>query len=97
MKVSATRDVRTRSEEPMERSRVRFWVEAGASGLCLALAILSLFWRDWVEALTGWDPDHHNGSFEWLIVAALAVVALVLGVLARRDWRQAGEPALSGP
>ena len=52
-----------------------------------ALGILTIFWHDWIEALTGWDPDHHNGSAEWVIVAGLLAVAVVLGVLARRHWR----------
>jgi hypothetical protein len=38
---------------------------------CGGLAILSIFWPDWIEALTGYDPDQHNGSVEWLIVIAL--------------------------
>lgn len=52
-----------------------------------ALGILTIFWHDWIEGLTGWDPDHHNGSAEWVIVAGLLAVAVVLGVLARRHWR----------
>ena len=44
--------------------RIRFWVEAGLAALCGFLAILTLFTQDWVEALTGFDPDNHNGSFE---------------------------------
>jgi hypothetical protein len=51
------------------------------------LGIITIFWHDWIEALTGWDPDHHNGSFEWLIVAALLAIAVVSGIAARRDWR----------
>ena len=38
---------------------------------CGGLAVLSIFWRDWIEALTGYDPDQHNGTVEWLIVIAL--------------------------
>jgi hypothetical protein len=38
---------------------------------CGGLAILSIFWPDWIEALTGSDPDQHNGTVEWLIVIAL--------------------------
>lgn len=67
------------------RSR-RFKIEtilAAASGL---LGIVTLFWHDWIE-VTGWDPDHHSGSAEWIIAAVLLLVALVLGLLARRDAR----------
>jgi hypothetical protein len=41
------------------------------AGFCGGLAVLSIFWPDWIEALTGYDPDQHNGTVEWLIVIAL--------------------------
>ncbi len=68
--------------------RGRFWLEALLASLCGLLAVLTLFWRDWIEALTGFDPDHHNGAFEWAIVAALAVAAIVAGLVARAEWRR---------
>jgi hypothetical protein len=75
--------------------RVRFWVEAGLAALCALLAILTLFTRDWIEALTGFDPDNHNGSFEWMIVAALALVCILLSIAARADWRRLRSSALA--
>lgn len=68
--------------------RARFWLESTLASLCGFLAVLTLFWRDWIEALTGFDPDHHNGSFEWLIVAVLFCLCLVVGSLARSEWRR---------
>jgi hypothetical protein len=41
------------------------------AGFCCGLAVLSIFWPDWIEALTGYDPDQHDGTVEWLIVIAL--------------------------
>ena len=76
--------------------RVRFWVEAGLAAMCALLAILTLFTRDWIEALTGFDPDNHNGSFEWMIVAALALVCILLSIAARADWRRLRSSALAG-
>jgi hypothetical protein len=35
------------------------------------LAVLTIFWPDWIEALTGYDPDQHDGTVEGLIVIAL--------------------------
>jgi hypothetical protein len=68
--------------------RIRFWLEAGLAVLSGSLAILTLFWRDWIEALTGFDPDHHNGSLEWAIVAGLAVISIVVALAARAEWRR---------
>jgi hypothetical protein len=68
-------------------SKVRVGLETAIASLAGALGVLTIFWHDWIEGLTGWDPDHHNGAFEWLIVAVLLVVAAVVRAVARRDWR----------
>ncbi len=68
-------------------STVRIGLESAIALFAGALGVLTIFWHDWIEALTGWDPDHHNGSLEWLIVVALLAVAAVVGAVARRDWR----------
>lgn len=46
------------------------------------LALLTVIWHDWIEAIFGVDPDQGNGSFEWIVVAALAVGACVSALLA---------------
>jgi hypothetical protein len=58
------------------------------------LGIVTAFWHDWIEALTGWDPDHHSGSLEWLIVAALLAISLAVGLRARRDLTALREAAV---
>jgi hypothetical protein len=68
--------------------RARLWVEGGLAALSGFLAILTLFTRDWIEALTGFDPDNHNGSFEWAIVAMLLLVCILFSIAARADWRR---------
>ena len=68
--------------------RTRFWLEIALASLCLFLAMLTLISREWIEALTGWDPDHGNGSVEWAIVAVLLVAAVAVGGAARVEWRR---------
>ena len=71
----------------MTPSKFRAALETVIAVLAGSLGLVTIFWHDWVEALTGWDPDHHNGAAEWLIVAALLAVAAATGVAARRSWR----------
>jgi hypothetical protein len=67
----------------------RFWLEALLAALAAALAVLTLITREWIELLFRIDPDHGNGSLEWLIVAVLGVAACVLALRAPMNWRRA--------
>jgi len=68
--------------------RTLFWLEVVFAVLCAVLAIVTVFWCDWVESLTGVDPDHHNGAFEWLIVAGFFTGSALAGLAARAEWRR---------
>jgi len=68
--------------------RKRFWIEAGCAALSGLLGLLTLIWPDWIEGLTGWNPDQNGGAMEWLLVALLAVVAAGRALLARVEWRR---------
>lgn len=70
--------------------RIRFWLETGFGSACGALAVLTLFWRDWIEALTGFDPDRGSGAVEVTVVLVLAGLAL----LAARSAYQIGTQAM---
>lgn len=72
----------------MKLSKYRAGIETGIALLTGGLGLLTVFWHDWIEGLTGWDPDRHNGSVEWLIVVILLAAAVTMGLAARRDWRQ---------
>jgi tetrahydromethanopterin S-methyltransferase subunit E len=67
--------------------RLRFWVEAVCGAVTGVLAVVTLFWSDWIEAVFGVNPDHGNGSFEWLVVAVQAVITVSLMAVARAEWR----------
>jgi len=66
-----------------------FWLESFFAGLAAFLVVLTAVWHDWVEGIFGFDPDRHNGSFEWELAAVCCVIAIVCSVLARRQWRHA--------
>jgi hypothetical protein len=34
------------------------------------------------------DPDHHSGSFKWILVATLLLRTMAFSVLARSQWRR---------
>ncbi|HEY2196001.1 MAG TPA: hypothetical protein VGH76_27410 [Actinomycetospora sp.] len=70
------------------RLHQRYRLEVVATVIAAVLALVTLVWADWIELLTGLDPDGGNGELEWLLAAAFAVVAVVCGVLARRDHRR---------
>jgi hypothetical protein len=66
----------------------RLRVEVAIGILAAALAVLTSLSREWIEVLTGWDPDGGGGAVEWLIVVGLAVVAVAAGLLAALDRRR---------
>jgi len=66
-----------------------FWGESFFASFSAFLAILTAVWHDWIEGTFGFDPDHHNGSFEWMLVTVCCVVAVVCSLLARREWLRA--------
>lgn len=76
--------------------RARFWVEVALASSCGILAVVTVVWRDWIEALTGFDPDHQSGSFEWLIVVALLGACALVGAAAHSEGRRAPRAASGG-
>jgi len=76
------------AQQPNRKVRGRFWVEAALSVVSFALFIVTVVWRDWIELVFGADPDHGNGSLEWLIVLGLLVVASTTFAIARRERRR---------
>jgi DMSO/TMAO reductase YedYZ heme-binding membrane subunit len=72
--------------------RRRFWFEATLASASGLLFVVTLFWHDWLEGF-GFDPDHGDGSAEWLIVAILGVVCVASTLVARIEWRRAAMDA----
>ena len=66
---------------------LRVRIEIVLSALLGVATIVTAVWPEWIEDVLGFDPDGGNGTTEWLIVAALAVITLAAAVLTRRDLR----------
>jgi H+/Cl- antiporter ClcA len=64
-------------------------IETALAVVAGVLAVATLVWPTWLETLFGVEPDGGSGATEWWLVVALAVVALVAGLLARRDFAAA--------
>jgi hypothetical protein len=69
--------------------RHRFWLESVLCSVTGIVAIITLFWHDWIEAVFKVDPDSGNGSAEWLVVAMLLLLTVILAAGALREWRRA--------
>jgi uncharacterized membrane protein len=70
------------------RFRRLFWVEIGLAAITGLLALITPIFPDWIEFVSGWDPDQHDGSVERMIVVGLFVVTTVIVVLAAIEWRR---------
>jgi uncharacterized membrane protein len=72
----------------MRDMRRLFWVEIGLAAITGLLALITPIFPDWIEFVSGWDPDQHDGSVERMIVVGLFVVTIVLAVAAAIEWRR---------
>lgn len=69
--------------------RARFWMELGLAALSTVSLVLTLVWAEWIELLTGLDPDKGSGSAEWAIAGASATAAIAFAQLTRRERHRA--------
>ena len=72
----------------MERLRRRHRLEVVLAVICAALSVLTLVFPDWIERVTGLEPDAGSGALEWAIAGVFLVAAVVSTLLARRDHRR---------
>ncbi len=67
---------------------LRFWVEIGLASITGILALITPVFPDWIELVSGWDPDRHDGSVErWIVIGLFLVTAAIL-TMAAIEWRR---------
>jgi hypothetical protein len=72
-----------------KRLRATFWADSVLACIAGLFAVLTGIWPTWIEGVTGFAPDKSSGSLEWLLLVGCGLTAVVLGTLARREWRRA--------
>lgn len=69
----------------------QFWLYSILMTMTSALTILSVILPDWIEQLSGLDPDGGSGRSEQHFVACLCFATVVFALLAYREgygrWR----------
>ena len=66
-------------------TRVR--VEIVLAVVFAVLAVVTVIWPTWIEAIFEESPDAGSGALEWAIVGTFGLLAVAAVVLARRDYR----------
>jgi hypothetical protein len=66
----------------------RFWLETVVAAISGSLCLITPLWPDWIESVSGWDPDQHDGMVEWAILTALLLVTIVMLLFAARSRRR---------
>ena len=72
----------------MKRLRRRLRIEVVLAVISAALCVLTIAFPEWIEELTGLEPDAGSSALEWIIAGAFLVAAMLVAVLARRDYRR---------
>jgi hypothetical protein len=69
-------------------SGIRFWIDLIMALATVALLVVTMLSRDWIETVFSVDLDASSGSLEWLVVAVLAAMAILFSALARWEWKK---------
>jgi len=68
--------------------------ELAAACVSSVLAIITIAWPDWIERVSGVNPDHGNGLFEVLLTGLLIAAAIASSLAARAELRRGARAEL---
>ena len=71
----------------MPKLGFRFWIAVASSILATGLVLVTLAVPDWIEVVSGVDPDAHSGILE-AFVALGALTGAIGSTLACVEWRR---------
>ncbi len=72
----------------MDQLRRRLGIEVVLAVISAALSVLTVVLPDWIEKLTGLEPDAGSGALEWVIAGVFLAAAVVSAALAHRTSRR---------
>jgi hypothetical protein len=75
----------TWAESELGVQMVRMIVEFTLAAVFVVLAIVTAVNPQWIEAVSDIGPDGGSGALEWIIVAALGVLAVIAAGLGTRS------------
>ena len=78
----------------MRRATERQRIELGLAAMSMLLFVVTLLWKDWIEIVFRVDPDHGNGSLEWLILAITGLATIGFSMLAGAERRRSRAAAV---
>jgi MFS superfamily sulfate permease-like transporter len=70
------------------RHGVHFYLNFATALTSIALLVLTLGWRNWIEIAFGIDPDRNSGVTEAVALIVCAAIAWASLLGAGRDWRR---------
>jgi multisubunit Na+/H+ antiporter MnhB subunit len=66
-------------------ARKRFIAEVCAGVATAVATVLTLLVPEWIEVVFAVDPDHGDGSLEWMIAAGFGLATVALAALSWLD------------
>ena len=59
-----------------QQLRPLFWIEALLALGNVALLVMTVVWKDWIEIVFNVDPDAGSGAVEWGVVAVTLLLTI---------------------
>ena len=72
----------------MDKLTGGFWTAVALTVGCAGAGLATLSRPDWIELVSGVDPDNRSGSLEAAMVISAFIATVSFIALARTEWRR---------